>query len=462
MSPFERKILAGLRKLLPQRPGLRLGVACSGGPDSMALLHALAKLAPSRDWRLTVLHVNHGLRAESDREQALVAETCRNLQLPLRVQRLRPRERRTGIEVWARNERYAFFARCRQGCPLDFVATAHTRDDQAETVLFHMLRGSARRGLAGIPPKRGGWLIRPMLGCSRQEVEAYLRERRLPYAVDPSNADVRFARNRIRHRLLPLLESEYSPQIRRHLASLAETAREEEDWLEESAADARTRLTGLDGSLALDGIEREPAGLRARILRQWAERTANDVTAVHVRGLCELSRGLRQGRLQLPGKLTVVREAGRLRFESPAAPATVREYRHLLCAGQSRAVGAGWNLRLSPPETWNGGPVAARMDDPWSAVFDCSAAGHDLVVRNYCAGDRIRPLGMRGHKKVHDVFVDAKLPRTLRRGFPVVELNGELAWVPGCVRGRPALVTERTHRVYRVRVDPLPAVRQLW
>lgn len=462
MLPFERKILAGIRKLLPPRAGLRLGMACSGGPDSMALLHAFAKLASSRAWRLTVLHVNHGLRAESDREQALVAETCRNLRLPLRVQRLRPRDRRTGIEVWARNERYAFFTRCRESGPLDFVATAHTRDDQAETVIFHMLRGSARRGLAGIPPKRGGWLIRPMLDCSRQEVEAYLRERRFSYAVDPSNTDVRFARNRIRHRLLPLLESEYSPQIYRHLASLAETTREEEDWLEESAADARTRLTGADGSVALDGLEREPAGLRARILRQWAEQTARDVNAVHVRGLCELSRGSRQGRLQLPGKLTVVREAGRLRFESPAAPATAREYRHLLCAGRSQAVGMGWNLRLSPPETWNGGPAAARTDDLWSAVFDCPAAGHDLVVRNYCAGDRIRPLGMSGHKKVHDVFVDAKLPRALRRGFPVVELNGELAWVPGCVRGRPALVTEHTRRVYRVRVDPLPTVRQLW
>lgn len=462
MPRFERKILAGIRKLLPPRPGLRLGMACSGGPDSMALLHALAKLAPSRAWRLTVLHVNHGLRAESDREQALVAETCRNLRLSLRVQRLRPRDRQTGIEVWARNERYAFFTRCRESGPLDFVATAHTRDDQAETVLFHMLRGSARRGLAGIPPKRGGWLIRPMLDCSRQEVEAYLRERRLSYAVDPSNADVRFARNRIRHHLLPLLESEYSPQIRRHLASLAETTREEEDWLEESATAARTRLTGPDGSLALDGLEREPAGLRARILRQWAERTAHDVNAVHVRGLCELGRGSRQGRLQLPGKLTVVRKAGRLRFESPASSATAREYRHLLCAGQSRAVGVGWNLRLSPPETWNGGSAAARTEDPWSAVFDCPPAGHDLVVRNYCAGDRIRPLGMRGHKKVHDVFVDAKLPRRLRRGFPVVELNGELAWVPGCVRGRPALVTPHTRRVYRVRVDPLPSVRQLW
>ena len=428
----------------------------------MALLHALAKLAPSRAWRLTVLHVNHGLRAESDQEQALVAQTCRNLRLPLRVQRLRPRDRRTGIEVWARNERYAFFTRCRESGSLDFVATAHTRDDQVETVLFHMLRGSARRGLAGIPPKRGGWLIRPMLDCSRQEVEAYLRERRLSYAVDPSNVDVRFARNRIRHRLLPLLESEYSPQFRRHLASLAETTREEEDWLEESATAARMRLTGADGSVALDGLEREPAGLRARILRQWVERTARDVNAIHVRGLCELSRGSRQGRLQLPGKLTVVREAGRLRFESPAAPATVREYRHLLCAGRSRAVGVGWNLRLSPPETWNGGSAAARTDDPWSAVFDCPAAGHDLVVRNYCPGDRIRPLGMRGHKKVHDVFVDAKLPRALRRGFPVVELNGELAWVPGCVRGRPALVTPHTRRVYRVRVDPLPTVRQLW
>ena len=465
MSPmlrFERRVLGGIQKLLLRRPALRLGVACSGGPDSMALLHILAKLAPSQDWRLTVLHVNHGLRPESDREQALVTETCRNLNLPLRVQRLHPRVRQTGIEAWARNERYAFFAHCRQGCPLDYVVTAHTRDDQAETVLFRILRGSVRRGLAGIPPKRAGWLIRPMLDCTRQEVEAYLRDRQVTYAVDPSNTDVGFARNRIRHQLLPLLEREYSPQIRRHLVSLAETTREEEDWLEELATQARIRLTSPDGSLALAGLEHEPAGLRARILRQWAERTADDVTAVHVRGLCELSRGTRRGRLQLPGKLTVVREAGRLRFESNAAPAAVCEYRHLLGAGQGRTVGAGWHLRLSPPLVWEDGSAAARTDDPWSALFDCAAARHGLVVRNYCTGDRIRPLGMRGHKKVHDVFVDTKLPRPLRRGFPVVELNGELAWVPGCVRGRPALVTADTRRVYRARMDPLPSVRQLW
>lgn len=455
MHRFECKIRAGLQNLLPDQP-VRIGVACSGGPDSVALLHALARLAPSRGWWLTVLHVNHGLRAESEQEQALVANLCRTRHLLLRVRRLRPLDHSAGVEAWGRDARYAFFARSRQACPLDYVATAHTQDDQAETVLFQLLRGSARRGLAGIPRRREGWLIRPLLDFSRHEIETYIQEREIAYVVDPSNTDLRYTRNKIRHHLLPLLESEYSPQIRRHLASLAETAREEEDWLDELAAAARRRLTATDNSLDSAGLTREPIALRTRILRQWVEQTARDLKTIHLRRLRDLSEGRSRGRLELPGKVSVVRERGRLRSSTSAVRPPTRDYCYPLCAGQSRVVGGGWNFSMSMPLVWQDGPRTAQTLDAWAAVFDCEVARCGLVVRNYRRGDRIRPLGMHGRKKVHDVFVDAKLSRPLRQGFPVVEIDGELAWVPGCVRSGIAAVTSITRRVYQVQVNPPP------
>ena len=320
MRPLEHQLWDALQKLLPDTSGLRIGVACSGGPDSVALLSALRAITPLRSYRLRVLHVNHGLRPESDHEQDMVQTLCRQWQVPLSVKKLQPPSSLKGIEVWAREARYAFFQESAVATPLDYIATAHTQDDQAETVLFRLMRGSARRGLAGIPPVRDNWLIRPFLHCSRRAIDAYTKEKKLPYVTDPSNADLRFTRNKIRHVLLPFLEQEFSPQIRRHLASLAETTREEEDWLEELATNARARIIGRDNSVSLSALNKEPAALRSRILRQWAEGRGQGLKAVHVRRLRELSQGKIRGRVRVAGS------AGR-RSPGNAADAPISETR---------------------------------------------------------------------------------------------------------------------------------------
>ena len=464
MLPLEHKLWASLQKLLPDTSGLRIGVACSGGPDSVALLSALLTITPLLSYRLWVLHVNHGLRPESDQEQDMLQTLCQQWRVPLLVKKLQPPPGLKGIEAWAREARYAFFQESFAAAPLDYITTAHTQDDQAETVLFRLMRGSARRGVAGIPPVRDNWLIRPFLHCSRQEIDTYTQEKNLSYVTDPSNADLRFTRNRIRHVLLPFLEQEFSPQIRRHLASLAETVREEEDWLEELATNARARIIGRDNSVSLPALEREPVALRSRILRQWVEGWVQDLKAAHVSRLRELSEGKIQGRVELPGRQAIVRQGTRLILQAQRPSVAERDYAYVLQAGQNRRLASRWDLSVSAAIEWQGGLSAARCADRWSAFFDCNLTGtaDTCIVRNARTGDRIRPFGTRGHRKVQDVLVDAKIPHALRPGFPVVEMNGEIAWIPGCVRGQSALVTAATRQVYRMRVSPLPVDGELW
>jgi tRNA(Ile)-lysidine synthase len=212
MRGLPSKVFSALKHFFPLARDLRLGVAVSSGPDSVALLGALVELASREALQLTVLHVNHALRSEADQEQQLVEDLCRRWQLPCVVKTLTPLQGRKGIEAWARAERYQFFQQAKEQYSLDAVALAHNRDDQAETVLFRLLRGTGRRGLTGIPAKRDDWVIRPLLSCSRQEVLAYIATKHLPYATDASNSDLRYTRNKIRHVLLPLLEREFSLQ----------------------------------------------------------------------------------------------------------------------------------------------------------------------------------------------------------------------------------------------------------
>jgi tRNA(Ile)-lysidine synthase len=437
----------------------QVGVAVSGGPDSVALLSALVTLAPQRGLRLTVLHVNHALRLEADQEQRLVEDLCQRWQIPCEVERLTPPCSRGGIEAWARTERFRFFGAARERLSLDAVALAHTLDDQAETVLFRLLRGSARRGLTGIPPLREGWLIRPLLGCTRQEVMAYVTAQQLPYATDASNADLRYTRNKIRHLLLPLLEKEFSPQIRRHLAAVAETFRVEEEWLESLATVARERVQDGPLGISLQRLAAEPLALRARILRQWLEQTGqtHDIGFRHLESLGALSAGRIRGKVEVPGKMSVRRKGSRLVVEPKHAGSVAFPYCYALSPGQEVLIAeAGWRVAMTPPFSWSGSPADARSANLWQGIFDTAALSGGLTVRNFQPGDRIRPLGMKGHKKVHDIFVDAKVPSAYRRRLPLLVVGAEVAWVPGYVRGETAKVTSATRWVCRIEVNPLP------
>ncbi|MSQ47469.1 MAG: tRNA lysidine(34) synthetase TilS [Deltaproteobacteria bacterium] len=464
---FVRKVAAALDQLLPATRPLALGVAVSGGPDSVALLGALATLAEEDRLSLTVLHVNHHLRQEADDEQRLVERLAAQWQLPCVVATLTPPEKRSAIEAWARAERYRFFQMTCANLALHAVVLAHTVDDQAETVLFRLLRGSARRGLGGIPPRRAlgeAWILRPLLDCARHEVMEYLHAQQLPYAVDPSNADWRYSRNKIRHRLLPLLAREFSPRVRHHLAALATTFREEEAWLDAQATAGRGRVQIAPTILSLSRFAAEPEALHTRILRQWLEENglASDLTFFHLRALRALSRPSHRGSVDVPGNRRVRREGDALVIADRGKRVPPIPYNFLLLPGNELVVGEGaYRVVLSPLREWQGGFAQVRAETLWQAFFDGDAVRAGVFVRTCAPGDRVRPLGMHGHKKVHDVFVDTKVPAVHRATWPVVVVGADIAWVPGCVRGEVAKVTATTRWVCQGAVVPLPGKGKL-
>lgn len=458
-----RKIELALERLLPALRGSTLGIAVSGGPDSVALGTALVTVAPKRGLRLHVLHVNHGLRPEANEEQRVVESLCQRWQVPCTVERLVPPTKQSGIEVWAREARYHFFHRLHEDKQLTAVALAHTRDDQAETVLFRWLRGSARRGLAGIPPIRDGWIIRPLLDCTRQEVMQYLATQAVPFVTDASNADLRYTRNRIRHELLPFLEREFSPRIRDHLVQMADVFREEETWLETLATTARGRAQESDSVLSLPRLAIEPAVLQTRILRQWIEShsSVREVTSYHLSRLRTLVAGRSRSAVDLPGGVSVRREGIYLVIEerpyvSSRVP-TVQPYSYIVRPGQEVDLPqGGWRVRVSASFMWDGPAESARSGDLWQAVFDMDKCDGRFLIRSFRPGDRMSPLGLGGTKKVHDVFVDVKVPPMLRRVLPLFEIGDLIAWIPGCVRGEVAKISATTRRVCRAEVIPLP------
>src|SRR5262245_40777594 len=268
--------------------GEHLLAAVSGGPDSLALLVALRALAPARAWRVTVAHVDHGVRgrdAVADRDA--VARLAATLGMPF-VERRLALAPDAGLEARARRARLRALTAMATACNASRILLAHTADDQAETVLLRLVRGAGRGGLAGMRRVRGRFL-RPLLGATRADVRRFLADRGVGFALDRSNADVRYARNRMRRLVLPLLTTEFNPRLTRHLAALADRLRDEDDLLEALAAARAQALVDGDGLLAAVG--EEPPALGRRIVRRWLEAgRRRGVAAEHVERVLALAR----------------------------------------------------------------------------------------------------------------------------------------------------------------------------
>ncbi len=439
-------------------------LALSGGPDSVALLHALRTLASRHGYRLAAAHLNHGLRAaESDRDEAFVREMCAALEVELMVERARDLDRAApNLEERAREARYAFLAAsaARVGAP--FIATAHQADDQAETVMLRLLRGAGATGLRAMDERgrlgaAGVTVLRPMLRVRRREVLAYLDAIGARFVSDTSNDDRAFLRNRIRLDLLPALERDYASGFGRRLASLAAELGELDDYVGRAArAELELRLQSADGraALKLGGFSRLHPALAAAVLRHFLAHALGDLRGLsrrHIEALERLCRGgSPSARLNLPAGwraerrydalvLARPRGTGEQRSDYPGSAFAVA----LAHEGMTRVAPAGFvfDSHVMPAD-------AMRLPaDRWRACFDADAAEAGLTVRGFVCGDRVFPIGMAGSRKLHDVYVDRKLPRARRATFPVVTLGEKIAWVPGMVRGRVALVSDRTARV---------------
>jgi tRNA(Ile)-lysidine synthase len=408
------------------RAGEPLLVLVSGGADSTCLLDVAVRLGADA----SALHVDHGLRPDSGEDAELCRRLCGRLGVPLEVERVEIAAAHGpgNVQAEAREARYALAERRADG---DY-ATAHTASDQAETVLYRLATSPGRRALLGMPARRGR-LVRPLLGATRDETRAYCRARGLEWRDDPANEDVRFARARVRHEVLPALR-ELSPAAERTIAETALTLRDEAEVLDRALDGALDRPA--EGPLPLEALRALPAALGRLALRRAAEaaagaaraaasgadappaavpvsrRDADRILALPLDGTATV---------ELPGGVRAVSEYGSLRFAAEPDP------------GPPEPVA----LPVPGEAAFGGWRVAARLVDggagaePGEALLDRSALGGPLTVRAWRAGDRMRPAGLGGTKTLQDLFTDRKVPRAERARVPIVEAGGEIAWVAG-------------------------------
>ena len=441
------------------KPGMRVAVGLSGGADSVALLCALVEQGRELGLVLHAAHLHHGLRgAEADAD----LEFCRNLaakfDLSFHESRVdtEAEARRVpkspaaesadvipadSIEGTARRLRYLWFRKLLAEIPLDAVATAHTLDDQAETVLAKFLRGAWTEGLSGIHPVLEfpeGRVVRPLLHTSRAEVEAFLNARNQPWREDSTNRHLTFTRNRIRHELLPLLTT-WNPQLRDHLAQMAELARDEEAWWQSEVARLASRVivrgrpvrgggratTTADGvALDLARLKAEPIALQRRLLRFAAAQLESALDFAATEALRHLTLTGRAGqKLELAGGLRVDRTHREIRLTRSPEPASASsgcKVERYECVIPGEVIAPEFQCRISLEFASGSAPSAGSDGGPKKAI-----------LRPWKPGDRVRLRYSSGPRKVKEVLERMKVTGEDRSRWPVLEVAGRIIWMRG-------------------------------
>jgi tRNA(Ile)-lysidine synthase len=454
----ERTIAVALADLRTS-PGDRILIGLSGGADSVALTHALHRLrGGGRDrhgYSLTAAHLNHRLRGdESDRDERFVRDLCERLQMELVVEWAEGLADSSNLEERARDLRYTFLNRTADRVGARYAAVAHHADDQAETVMLRLLRGSGAAGLAAMEAIGPGRIVRPLLRLRREEILAYLDAVGATYVTDSSNLSPAILRNRIRHELVPMIERDYAPRLSRRLAGLAREMRTLDDYISnEGRRELQRRLRACE-RLDLAGFGELHPALSSSMIREWLRQRLGDLRRVYRADIERIGRFCAAG---APGSVLRLARGFRLRCEYGSAmlePAPVTGSApfalELAREGVTEADAAGVTFvaqLLRPGDASVGSEMATPRAGQMEALFDADRIEGGLVVRSFRHGDRIGPLGMIGTRKVHDVFVDRKLPRERRATWPMVENRCEILWIPGMVRSRVALVTEATEKL---------------
>jgi len=438
------------------RSASRLLLAVSGGADSMALMELTVLARGGLASADVAAYVDHGLRPEAGEEAAHVRATATRLGIGFELAKL---DRPGADESSLRDARYAALEILATTCGADFVLTGHTRDDQIETVLHRLVRGAGRHGLSGIPPRRGS-VVRPLLAVGRAELRRFLQERGGAWREDPSNCDLRYLRNRLRHRVIPAIEAELGAGALDHLPALAAAWREEEAYLTaEAARYAEFAMVGPAAARRLDAnaLNASPAALRSRIVRSWlAVRTGRAATtfsraeSAAVLALAKKSHGSRRIALE---QVAVVNAYGQLDIASVEASAgsTSPAFRFELDTGtDARVTGpGGWVFEIVNVRPGQLGLATPGHSDVGveQGDFDRDRLGGMVVVRSGQPGDRVRATTL-GHRKVADLMIDARIPEDQRAGWPIVEADSQVVWVPGLTRSEDfAPVTVGSARV---------------
>jgi len=445
------------------RPGDMVVVGLSGGADSTCLLESLDILKGEFGVRLAAAHFEHGIRGKAGRRDAEFARSLageRNLRFILGrgdVPALAQREK-LSIEEAARKARYEFF----DSIPRRFrgvkkeaikIALGHTADDQAETVIMRLLRGSGPRGLGGIPPVRGRF-IRPLIEVSRETIIGFLRARNLSWTEDETNVSGDYLRNRIRRELMPALK-EYNPNLVATLVRTAQACREMSDLLDGEAAGmlAKCRIGKREVFIPRKLLKDEHPARAMALIEAAINEVKGSLWAVrsdHRRAILEAARTSGTAQIILPGGFEA--NIGKdVRVGGPHSP--IEDFRMPLeVPGTTRieALGVTFDATIVKPAK------NYEMYPPNVAHFDLDSMKRPIEIRNFRRGDRFQPIGMKGTRKAQDIFIDLKVPREWRRRVPIITAGGDIAWVAPFRMAHGFRVTGKTHQVLRIVLNEAP------
>ncbi|MFA5165103.1 MAG: tRNA lysidine(34) synthetase TilS [Candidatus Omnitrophota bacterium] len=436
-------------------------VAVSGGPDSTALLFALDALKREYGLELHVAHLDHMFRvpAETLRDREYVSKLARKLKLPFIFKRIDVPASAEGsgmsLEEAAREKRYGFLLEAARGTGAKKIALGHTLDDQAETVLMRLIRGSGTGGLRGIPPKRpldGAVIIRPLIECWRKDVEGYLSGMKVRARQDSTNRMKKFLRNRVRHELIAYLKK-YNPNIKEVLARSAQNLMHDYEALSAAVDKAYRKCARMKGGAVLVDTGRIaglPAGLRRGILRKAigsARGSLRGLDYSHIEDIEELMRPRGKRAVDLPGKARAVRSGNFIVIsmvrDEPVLPGI---FRRLPVPGSAYIPELGLRFNAERVRSRAAGPGKPNTEE----YIDLDSINGPLYIRTWEKGDRFRPLGMAKSKKLQDLFVDMKVPREARASVPLLVCGRRIIWVCGKRLSDEVKVSKGTKRVLKV------------
>jgi tRNA(Ile)-lysidine synthase len=447
------KVKKTLKKYSMLTQGEKVVLGVSGGADSIALLYSLNELI-DYGLELIVAHMNHGIRAEeAERDAEFVRETAKTLGLTFvsgEVDAQKYKEDNgLSLEDAARTLRYKFFDQVMNKHYATKLATAHTLDDQSETVLMRLIRGSGSKGLSGIPPVSNN-IIRPLIETSRQEIETYLKSKNVNWVDDSSNESVEFMRNKIRHDLIPELEK-YNPQIKETLAKTADILRAEDDYISQEADKHfggifKTNKSELTGDLVK--FRTADKIIRYSLLRSAVEKLTSDlknISSIHITSADDfLLSDTASGQIDLPDDTVVVK--GYDTFLVTKKTEIEREFFHT----------------IQTPGKWSFPELEVELSivktdsfdetDESVAYFDPGLVKFPIDVRSFKPGDRFSPLGMQSSKKLQDYFTDIKLPKFLRSRVPIFISDGEIMWAGGIRIDDRFKVTDKNSEVLKLKL----------
>ena len=469
MDPLILKIKKALVEHEMICPGDCVLVGVSGGPDSVALLFGLFELRDELNIKLAIAHLNHSARGEeSDRDAEFVRSLGDTLQLKTLVEKVdvaaHQETSKTSFQETARHLRLEFLQRVRWAkVNANKIALGHTLDDQAETVLINLLRGSGLKGIGGMSPVRPPY-IRPLFYCSRSEVIDFLSDREISFCQDSSNEKTDYLRNRIRLELIPLLRERFNPKVAENLFEASGIFRAENDYLKtlEDHEFQRAVLASKANeviNMDVDYVTALPLALKRRLVRKGIQSVKGDlrkITSFHIQEALRLFDKAEKGkRIDLPGNLQISCLGDRVEFKriqgSASSILTEEDNREsdwmrpLNIPGETPVEKAGLTLKAEIIEPDKAGFPGDQVNQ---AFLDFEKTGKNIVIRFFQAGDRLKPLGMKGTKKLKSLFIDEKVPQGIRSTVPILTTgDNDIIWVYGTRIAHPYRVTSNTSKV---------------